>query len=96
MMLDIDKLRKVTKPDYRKKIGLSKKYENVVKVTVFRILLENSSNDFAYLWSECREDRYRVLQQTAGPKKFLFKIFIHKVVILAKNGQSGVERSNII
>ena len=34
-MLNIDKRKKVTKPDYPKKIGSSKKFKKVVKMTVF-------------------------------------------------------------
>ena len=53
MKLDIDKGNKLTKPDFWKKICSSIKYENVVKSMVFRLFLENDSNDFDETCSEC-------------------------------------------
>lgn len=57
---DIDKRGKLTKPDYPKKnFGLIKKYENVVKMTLFRLFIENGSNDFSQNAPECRTNQYR-------------------------------------
>ena len=53
MKLDINKGKKVTKPDFEKKIGSSIKYENVVKMMVFQLFLKNGSKDFVETWSEC-------------------------------------------
>ena len=80
MLLGIDNLRKVTKPDYPKKIGSSKKYENVVKMTVFRLFLENGSNDFDETRSECRTNQFWAPRENRMSKKIsVLKIFIHKV-----------------
>ena len=71
-MLDIDKMRKVTEPDYPKKIfGSSKKYEKVVKMTVFRHFLENSTI-LMKLGQNVELINSEVLAKTACPKKFLF------------------------
>ena len=63
-------------------------------MTVFRLFLENGSNDFVHFRSECRGDRYEdICKKPHVQKMSVLKIFIHKVAILAKNGQSGVQRS---
>ena len=93
-MLDIDKLRKVTEPDYPKNFGSSKKYENVVKMMVFRLFLKNGSNDFGKNALECRANQYRTARENRRSRFCsVLKIFIHKVPILVKNGKSGVQRS---
>ena len=73
MMLDIDKGWKVTKPDFGKKIGSSTKYENVVKITVFRLFLENgSTNDFDQTRSEGRTNQFRAPPENRMSKKSPF------------------------
>ena len=75
----------------QKNFGSSKKYENVVKMTVFRLFLKNGSNDFDETWSECRTNQYWTARENCMSKKIaVLEIFIHKVQILAKNGKSGV------
>ena len=68
-MLDIDKLRKVTEPDYPKKIGSSIKYENVVKRGIF------SKMALTILIKRCQmveEIDTKHLQKTAGQELTLF------------------------
>ena len=75
----------------QKNFGSSKKYENVVKMTVFRLFLKNGSNDFDETWSECRTNQFWAPRENRMSKKIaVLEIFIHKVQILAKNGKSGV------
>ena len=75
----------------QKNFGSSKKYENVVKMTVFRLFLKNGSNDFDETWSECRTNHFWAPRENRMSKKIaVLEIFIHKVQILAKNGKSGV------
>ena len=79
---------------FRKNSGSSIKYENVVKMMVFPLFLKNGSNDFGQNSPECRTNQYGTARED---RKFKFcsilEIFIHKVSILAKNGESGVQRS---
>ena len=91
-MIDNVKGKKETEPDYQKKIGSSKKLENVVKMAVFWLFfLKNVSNDFDETWSECRTNQYWTARKNRMSKKIaVLEIFIHKVQILAKNGKSGV------
>ena len=75
----------------QKNLGSSKKYENVVKMTVFRLFLKNGSNDFDETWSEYRTNHFWAPRENRMSKKIpVLEIFIHKVQILAKNGKSGV------
>ena len=84
MMLDIDKLRKVTKLDYPKKC-IIQKVRKCGQNDSFRIFVENGSNNFAYFFGQNVEEMdTKHLQQTACP----LKIFIHKVAISAKNVES--------
>lgn len=63
-------------------------------MTVFRLFLENGSNDFVHSWWNCRGDRYEAFAKNRRSKKIFFLVIsIHKVAIFAKNGQSGVQRS---
>merc|ERR1712072_22489 len=97
MKLDTDKGSKVTEPDFSKNSGSSINFENVVKMTVFRLFLENGSNDFVHFRSECRGDSYEdICKKPHVQKMSVLEIFIHKVAILAKNGKSGVQRSRYI
>merc|ERR1712072_694341 len=51
------------------------------------------SNDFVHFRSECRGDSYKdICKKPYVQKMSVLEIFIHKVAILAKNGQSGVQR----
>ena len=79
---------------FRKNSGSSIKYENVVKMMVFPLFLKNGSDDFGQNALECRTNQYGTARED---RKFNFcsvlEIFIHKVSILAKNGESGVQRS---
>ena len=69
-MLDIDKLRKLTELDYPKKIlGSPKKFENVVKMMVFRLFLKNGSNDFVETCSECRTNQFWAPRENHMSKK---------------------------
>ena len=94
---DIDKRGKLTKPDYPKKnFGLIKKYENVVKMTLFRLFIENGSNDFSQNAPECRTNQFWAPRENRMSKKIpVLKIFIHKVYILAKNGKVVSKESPI-
>ena len=93
-MLDIDKMRKVTEPDYPKNFESSKKYKNVVKMMIFWLFLKNGSNDFGQIAPERRTNQYWTARENRMPKFCsVLEIFIHKVSILAKNGESGVQRS---
>ena len=86
-MLDIDKKKKETMPDYPKKIGLSKKCNNVLKMTVIWVFLKNGSNDFDETCLECRTDRFWTPPENRMSKSFsVLEIFIHKVQIFAKSG----------
>ena len=87
-MLDIDKLTNVTEPDYPKNFGSSTKYENVVKMALFRLFFENGSNDFDQTRSEGRTNQFRAPPENRMSKKIsVLEIFIHKVAILAKKRQ---------
>ena len=80
-----------------KNFGSSTKYENVVKMALFRLFLENGSNDFDQTRSEGRTNQYRAPPENCMSKKIaVLEIFIHKVEILAKNAKSGVQRSRYI
>ena len=57
---------------------------------VFRLFLENSSNDFDQTRSEGRTNQFRAPPEN---RMSVLEIFIHKVQILAKNGESGVQGS---
>ena len=79
---------------FRKNSGSSIKYENVVKIRVFRLFLKNGSNDLGQNASECRTNQYWTARENRMSKFCsVLEIFIHKVEILAENGQSGVQRS---
>ena len=76
---------------FQKNAGSSIKYENVVKMALFRLFLKNGSNDFDETRSECRTNQYWTARENRMSKKIaVLEIFIHKVQILAKNGKSGV------
>ena len=63
-------------------------------MTVFRLFLENGSNDFGQNAPECRTNQYWTACENRMSKFCsVLEIFIHKVSILAKNGESGVQRS---
>ena len=81
-------------PILRKKSRFGKNRENVVKMTVFWLFLKNGSNDFSQNAPECRTNRYWTARENRMSKfGSVLEIFIHKVSILAKNGESGVQRS---
>ena len=88
-MLDIDKRKSDEAGLSKKNFGSSKKYENVVKMTVFRLFVENGSNDFDQTRSEDNQF-WESPENRMSKKIFVLEIFIHKVEILAKNGKSGV------
>ena len=63
-------------------------------MTVFWLFLKNGSNDFSQNAPECRTNRYWTARENRMSKfGSVLEIFIHKVSILAKNGESGVQRS---
>ena len=96
-MLDNDKRKKVTKPDYPKNFGSSKKSKNVVKMTVFWLFLKNGSNDFDETCSECRSNQFWAPRENRMSKSFsVLEIIIHKVQILAQIAKSGVQRMRYI
>ena len=81
----------------QKNFGSSTKYENVVKMALFQLFLENGSNDFDQTRSEGRTNQFRVFPENRIFKKIsVLEIFIHKVEILAKNAKSGVQRLRYI
>ena len=58
---------------------------------VFRLFLENGSNDFAQNAPECRTDQFwEPRENRMSGKSPVLEIFIHKVQILAKIAKSGV------
>ena len=76
---------------FEKNSGSSTKFENVLKIALFRLFLENGSNDLAENAPECRTNQYWAPRENRMSKKIaVLEIFIHKVQILAKNGKSGV------
>ena len=87
--------RKVTKPDFRKKIWFIHKVRNCAFLSTFwtfagnlsvwpqLFLAENDSTKC--VWTPC--------ENRISRKNPVLEIFIHKVQILAENGQSGVQRS---
>ena len=63
-------------------------------MVVFWLFLKNSSNDFAQNAPECKTNQYWTARENRMSKFCsVLEIFIHKVSILAKNGESGVQRS---
>ena len=61
---------------------------------VFWLFLKNGSNDFGQNAPACRTNQYWTARENRMPKFCsVLEIFIHKVSILAKNGESGVQRS---
>ena len=66
-------------------------------MALFRLFLENGSNDFDQTRSEGRTNQFRAPPENRMSKKIsVLEIFIHKVEILAKNAKSGVQRSRYI
>ena len=66
-------------------------------MVVFRLFLENGSNDFGQNAPEGRTNQFRAPPENRMSKKTsVLEIFIHKVEILAKNAKSGVQRSPYI
>ena len=58
---------------------------------VFRLFLENGLMEFAQNAPECRTNQYQTARENRMSKLCsILEIFIHKMSILAKNGQSGV------
>ena len=53
---------------FEKKSGSSIKYENVVKMAVFRLFLKNGSNDFDETWSECSSNHFRAFAKNRMSK----------------------------
>ncbi len=87
--------KKRTRRLVRKKPGSSIKYENVVKIRVFRLFLKNGSNDFSQNAPECRTNQYWTARENRMSKFCpVLEIFIHKVVIFGQNGQNEVQRSS--
>ena len=79
---------------WKKKIGSSIKYENVVKMMVFWLFLKNGSNDFDKKLQNGRGDQYEAFAKNRRSRAIsVLEIFIHKVEIFAENGKSGVQRS---
>ena len=79
---------------FRKKSGSSIKYENMHFWGVFRLFLENGSNDFDKKLQNGRGDQYEAFAKDRRSRAIsVLEIFIHKVEIFAENGQSGVQRS---
>ena len=70
MKLDIDKLRKVTKADYPKKFGSSKKSKNVIKMTVFDFFLKTTPTILIKLGQNVDIINSEHLAKTACQKKF--------------------------
>ena len=61
---------------------------------VFWLFLKNGCNDFGQNAPECRTNQYWTARENRMSKfSSVLEIFIHKVSILAKNGESGVQRS---
>ena len=86
-MLDIEKVKNVTRPDFPKKCRVGKKCENVVKIIVFRDFLGNGSNYFDKKLQNGRGDQYEAFAKNRTFKKVsILEIFIHKVQIFAENG----------
>ena len=89
MKLDFDKCRKVTKPDFQKKIWFIHKVQKCTFLSGFStfsgnlamnfhlFLIENDSTKC--LWTACENRMFS--------KNPVLEIFIHKVEILAKNGK---------
>ena len=93
MKVQYDKRKKRTRRFVRKNTGSSIKYDNVVKIRVFRPFPKNGSNDFSQNAPECRTNQYWTARENRLFKFFsILEIFIHKVPILAENEQSGVQR----
>ena len=60
-------------------------------MALFRLFLENGSNDFAKTYSECKTNQFWATRENRMSKKSLvLEIFIHEVQILAKIAKSGV------
>ena len=75
----------------QKNFGSSKKYKNVVKMALFRLFLENGSNDFDQTRSEGRTNQFWAPRENRMSKSFsVLEIIIHKVQILARIAKSGV------
>jgi hypothetical protein len=84
--------KKLTRRFVRKKSGSSIKYENVVKIRVFRLFLKNGSNDFSQNAPECRTNQYWTARENRMSKFCsVLELFIHKVVIFGQNGQKEVQ-----
>ena len=61
------------------------------KMAVFLYFLEKGSNDSGQNAPECRTNQYRTARENRMSRFCsVLEIFIHKVSILAENGQSGV------
>ena len=87
--------KKLAQRFVRKKPGSSIKYENVVKIRVFRLFLKNGSNDFSQNAPECRTNQYWTARENRMSKFCsVLELFIHKVVIFGQNGQNEVQRSS--
>ena len=75
-----DKRKKRARRFVQKNFGSSTKYENVVKKAVFRLFLQDYSNDFAHFFSECAGERYRSAEKNRLSKScFVLEIFTVKV-----------------
>ena len=74
-----------------------KSTKNVLKMTVIWIFLKNGWNNFDETCSECRTNQFWAPCENRMSKALsVLEIFIHKVQILAENGQSGVQRIHYI
>jgi len=96
--LAFNKPRKVTKPDFPKKIWFIHKVRKRAFLSTFWIFAGNLAMNFHLFLIE--NDSTKCLwifcENRMSSKNPVLEIFIHKVVIFAKNGKSGVQRSRYI